>query len=163
MNYNKLNNLLGWLTFSTAFFVYYLTIEPTVSFWDCGEYISTAYKLEVGHPPGAPFFQLMGRFFSLFASDVSNVAYMINIMSALSSAFTILFLFWTITALSKKLVLPEGVTPENLLGWQSDLNELFKSCNLAHISTMTPEQAVKKGFIDRVDEHPNHRDYLKRA
>ncbi|MGC6490220.1 MAG: DUF2723 domain-containing protein [Flavobacteriales bacterium] len=108
MNYNKLNNLLGWLTFSTAFFVYYLTIEPTVSFWDCGEYISTAYKLEVGHPPGAPFFQLMGRFFSLFASDVSNVAYMINIMSALSSAFTILFLFWTITALSKKLVLPEG-------------------------------------------------------
>ena len=63
----------------------------------------------------------------------------------------------------KKLVLPEGVTPENLLGWQSDLNELFKSCNLAHISTMTPEQAVKKGFIDRVDEHPNHRDYLKHA
>ena len=105
MNYIKTNNLLGWLTFSIAFFVYYLTIEPTVSFWDCGEYISTAYKLEVGHPPGAPLFQLIGRFFSLFASDVSNVAFMINIMSAVCSAFAILFLFWTITALAKKIVL----------------------------------------------------------
>ena len=95
---------MGWITFSIAFFVYYLTIEPTVSFWDCGEYISTAYKLEVGHPPGAPLFQLLGRFFSLFASDVTNVAFMINLMSALCSAFTILFLFWTITALAKKII-----------------------------------------------------------
>ena len=105
MKYNKSNNLLGWLTFSISFIVYYLTIEPTVSFWDCGEYISTAYKLEVGHPPGAPLFQLIGRFFSLFAGDVSNVAFMINLMSALCSAFTILFLFWTITALAKKIIL----------------------------------------------------------
>ena len=105
MNYIKSNNLMGWLTFSIAFFVYYLTIEPTVSFWDCGEYISTAYKLEVGHPPGAPLYQLIGRFFSLFASDVTNVAFMINLMSALCSAFTILFLFWTITALAKKIIL----------------------------------------------------------
>ena len=104
MNYIKINNLLGWLTFSIAFIVYYLTIEPTVSFWDCGEYISTAYKLEVGHPPGAPLFQLIGRFFSLFASDTMNVAFMINLMSAVCSAFTILFLFWTITALAKKIV-----------------------------------------------------------
>ena len=104
MNYIKSNNLIGWLTFSIAFIVYYLTIEPTVSFWDCGEYISTAYKLEVGHPPGAPLFQLLGRFFSLFANDVSNVAFMINLMSALCSALTILFLFWTITALAKKLI-----------------------------------------------------------
>ena len=104
MEFKKLNNLIGWITFSIAFFVYYSTIEPTVSFWDCGEYISTAYKLEVGHPPGAPLFQLLGRFFSLFASDISNVAFMINIMSALSSAFTILFLFWTVTALAKKLI-----------------------------------------------------------
>ena len=104
MNYIKSNNLIGWLTFSIAFIVYYLTIEPTVSFWDCGEYISTAYKLEVGHPPGAPLFQLLGRFFSLFANDVSNVAFMINIMSAFCSALTILFLFWTITALAKKLI-----------------------------------------------------------
>ena len=104
MNYIKINNLLGWLTFSIAFIVYYLTIEPTVSFWDCGEYISTAYKLEVGHPPGAPLFQLIGRFFSLFASDIKNVAFMINLMSAVCSAFTILFLFWTITALAKKIV-----------------------------------------------------------
>ena len=104
MNYIKSNNLMGWLTFSIAFIVYYLTIEPTVSFWDCGEYISTAYKLEVGHPPGAPLFQLLGRFFSLFAGDVTNVAFMINLMSALCSAFTILFLFWTITALAKKII-----------------------------------------------------------
>jgi hypothetical protein len=104
MNYIKSNNLIGWLTFSIAFFVYYLTIEPTVSFWDCGEYISTAYKLEVGHPPGAPLFQLLGRFFSLFASDITNVAFMINLMSAICSAFTILFLFWTITALAKKMI-----------------------------------------------------------
>ena len=113
MNYIKTNNLLGWLTFSIAFFVYYLTIEPTVSFWDCGEYISTAYKLEVGHPPGAPLFQLIGRFFSLFASDVSNVAFMINIMSAVCSAFTILFLVWTITALAKKIAL-DSIKKENL-------------------------------------------------
>ena len=104
MKYQKLNNIIGWLSFTIAFLVYFSTIEPTVSFWDCGEYISTAYKLEVGHPPGAPFFQLLGRFFSLFATDSSMVAYMINLMSALSSAFTILFLFWTITALAKKLV-----------------------------------------------------------
>lgn len=105
MNYNKINNLLGWLSFTVAFLVYYLTIEPTVSFWDCGEYISTAYKLEVGHPPGAPLFQLLGRFFSLFAGDVTNVAFMINLMSAACSAFTILFLFWTITAFAQKITL----------------------------------------------------------
>ncbi|MAD50743.1 MAG: hypothetical protein CMC95_05545 [Flavobacteriales bacterium] len=110
MNYIKSNNLLGWLTFSIAFFVYFLTIEPTVSFWDCGEYISTAYKLEVGHPPGAPLFQLLGRFFSLFATDVTNVALMINLMSAMCSAFAILFLFWTITALAKKMT---SVSNEN--------------------------------------------------
>ena len=110
MNYIKSNNLLGWLTFSIAFFVYFLTIEPTVSFWDCGEYISTAYKLEVGHPPGAPLFQLLGRFFSLFATDVTNVAFMINLMSAMCSAFAILFLFWTITALAKKMT---SVSNEN--------------------------------------------------
>ena len=97
MDYKKTNNLFGWIAFSIALITYYLTLEPTVSFWDCGEYISTAFKLEVGHPPGAPLFQLIGRFFTLFASDVSQVAFMINFMSALSSAFTILFLFWSIT------------------------------------------------------------------
>jgi hypothetical protein len=104
MTYSKLNNLFGWITFTIAFITYYATIEPTVSFWDCGEYISTAYKLEVGHPPGAPFFQLIGRFFSLFASDTANIAFMINIMSALCSALTILFLFWSISAFAKKIV-----------------------------------------------------------
>lgn len=107
-SYNKLNNLIGWLVFLIASYVYLSTIEPTASFWDCGEYIATATKLEVGHPPGAPFFQLLGRFFSLFAfGDVTKVAMMVNAMSALCSAFTILFLFWSITALLKKILVSE--------------------------------------------------------
>lgn len=105
MNFKKLNNLVGWVVFLIATIVYFLTLEPTASWWDCGEYISTAYKLQVGHPPGAPLFQMMGRFFSLFAfGDLSKVALMINVMSALSSSFTILFLFWTITMLARKIV-----------------------------------------------------------
>jgi tetratricopeptide (TPR) repeat protein len=102
--FKKLNNIAGWLVFLIASFVYFSTIEQTVSFWDCGEYIATAYKLEVGHPPGAPLFQLFGRIFTLFAAQgTSEVAVAINIMSALCSSFTILFLFWTITAFGKKM------------------------------------------------------------
>ncbi|MFZ4399159.1 MAG: protein O-mannosyl-transferase family [Bacteroidales bacterium] len=109
IHYKKWNNILGWLIFIVAAAVYILTSEPTASFWDCGEYIATSYKLQVGHPPGAPFFQLIGRFFSLFAfNDVSNVARMVNTMSALASGLTILFLFWTITLLGKKLVKRNG-------------------------------------------------------
>lgn len=105
MMFKKLNNLVGWAVFLIATIVYLMTLEPTASWWDCGEYISTAYKLQVGHPPGAPLFQMLGRFFSLFAmGDLSKVALMINVMSALSSSFTILFLFWTITLLSRKFV-----------------------------------------------------------
>jgi len=108
-NHTKLNRLLGWLVFLIATIVYFLTLEPTASWWDCGEYIATAYKLQVGHPPGAPLFQLLGRFFSLFAfGDTSKVAMMINAMSALSSSFTILFLFWSITMLASKLIVREG-------------------------------------------------------
>jgi hypothetical protein len=107
--YQKLNNLLGWITFGIATAVYFLTLEPTASWWDCGEYISTAFKLQVGHPPGAPTFQLLGRLFSLAAGgDTSQVALMINALSALSSSFTILFLFWTITMLARKVVAPKG-------------------------------------------------------
>ena len=109
MNFKKLNNIVGWCVFMIATIVYFLTLETTVSWWDCGEYISTAYKLQVGHPPGAPLFQMLGRFFSLFAfGDVTKVALMINAMSALCSSFTILFLFWTITLLAKKLWMKDG-------------------------------------------------------
>ena len=109
MSFKKLNNIVGWFVFLVATIVYVLTLETTVSWWDCGEYISTAYKLQVGHPPGAPLFQMIGRFFSLFAfGDVTKVALMINLMSALCSSFTILFLFWTITLLSKKIWLKDG-------------------------------------------------------
>ena len=103
-NFKKLNNIIGWVIFLIATAVYFSTLEPTASWWDCGEYIATAFKLQVGHPPGAPFFQLMGRFFSLFAfGDNTKVAIMINRMSGLSSGATIMFLFWTITMLAKKL------------------------------------------------------------
>lgn len=106
MNFKKLNDITGWVVFAIATLVYFLTLEPTASWWDCGEYISTAYKLQVGHPPGAPLFQMLGRFFSLFAfGDTSKVALMINAMSALSSSFTILFLFWTITLLARKFMM----------------------------------------------------------
>jgi hypothetical protein len=102
--FKKLNNIIGWSVFLMASFVYLSTIEQTVSFWDCGEYIATAYKLEVGHPPGAPLFQLFGRIFTLFADQgTSEVAVAINILSALCSSFTILFLFWTITAFGRKM------------------------------------------------------------
>lgn len=102
-NYSKINTITGWLVFSVATYVYLSTIEPTSSFWDCGEYISTAYKLEVGHPPGAPLFNLIGRLFTLPASP-DKAAMMVNAASALSSSFTILFLFWTITALARKII-----------------------------------------------------------
>lgn len=107
-NYQKINNITGWLVFAIAAVVYLLTLEPTTSFWDCGEYIATAYKIQVGHPPGAPLFLLLANVFSNFArGDVTQVALMVNAMSALCSAFTILFLFWTITALAKKIVSPK--------------------------------------------------------
>ncbi len=104
-NYQRLNNIVGWGVFLVAAFVYLSTMEATASFWDCGEYIACAYKLEVGHPPGAPLFLLIGRVFSLMAfGDTSKVGAMVNSMSALCSAFTILFLFWSITALARKIV-----------------------------------------------------------
>ena len=102
--YKFVNNLTGWITFLIAATVYCLTIEPTASFWDCPEFITTGYKLEVGHPPGAPFFMLVANFFSLFASGPSEVAKMVNYMSALMSGACILFLFWSITHLVRKLV-----------------------------------------------------------
>jgi len=112
-NYQKLNNIFGWFTFAIAAMVYILTSEPTTSFWDCGEYIATSYKLMVGHPPGAPLFQLMGRFFSLFAfNDVTHVARMVNTMSALASGFTLLFLFLSITLFAKKIALKYGEMTE---------------------------------------------------
>jgi len=106
-NYKKYNTILGWLAFAIALLTYTLTLEPTVSYWDAGEYIATSVKLEVGHPPGAPLFQMLGAFFAMFTSDTSQIAMMVNFMSALASAFTILFLFWTITALAKKVVIKE--------------------------------------------------------
>lgn len=110
--FKKWNNITGWAVFSTAFLTYVLTMERTASFWDCGEFIAAAFKLQVPHPPGAPFFLLIGRLFSLLAlGDVTRVAYWVNMVSVLSSAFTILFLFWTITLLVRKFI---GKTAEQL-------------------------------------------------
>ncbi len=103
-NFNKWNTILGWLAFTVALVTYTMTVEPTVSFWDCGEYIATAAKLQVGHPPGAPLYQMIGAFFAMFAPDASKVALMVNMMSVFSSAFTILFMYWSSTILLRKIV-----------------------------------------------------------
>lgn len=112
-NFKKWNLILGWLAFLIAFIAYSLTVEPTVSFWDAGEYILTSSKLQVGHPPGAPFFQMMGAFFSIFATDPTQIGLMINMMSATASAFTILFMFWSIVLLIKQVVNNDN---ESLIG-----------------------------------------------
>ena len=103
--YRLVDNIFGWVAFIIAAFIYCSTIEPTASFWDCPEFITTAYKQEIGHPPGAPFFMLLGNFFTHFASDTTQVAKMVNMMSALLSAVCIMFLFWTITHLARKLII----------------------------------------------------------
>jgi hypothetical protein len=103
-NFKKWNTATGWFTFFIALLVYSLTVEPTMSFWDCGEYIATAAKLEVGHPPGAPLFQMIGAFFAMFAFDKTHVAFLVNMMSVFSSAFTILFMFWSSTMILKNII-----------------------------------------------------------
>ena len=104
-NFRLFNNLLGWLVFFISLIVYFLTLEPTVSLWDCGEFIASSYKLQIGHPPGAPFFMVIARFASLFAGgNTEKVALMVNGMSATASAFTVMFLFWSITHLALKLL-----------------------------------------------------------
>ena len=104
-NFKKWNTILGWLAFIITLITYSLTVEPTVSFWDAGEYILTSSKLQVGHPPGAPLFQILGAFFSIFAfGNPENIGFVMNMMSAVSSAFTILFMFWSISLLLRKLV-----------------------------------------------------------
>ena len=109
-SYKKWNNYLGWAVWAVATFVYIMTLEPTVSYWDCGEYIATSVKLQVGHPPGASLFQILGAFFAIFSfGDVTLKAFLVNLMSALSSSFTILFLFWTITHLVRKMCDPQSL------------------------------------------------------
>ena len=111
--FKKWNTILGWIVFLIALVTYSLTVEPTVSFWDAGEYILTSSKLQVGHPPGAPFFQMLGAFFSMFATDPAHVGLMLNMMSAVASAFTILFLFWSITLLLRTMLVVDGKFREN--------------------------------------------------
>jgi len=118
MNYSKINNLTGWLCFLIATVTYILTLEPSVSFWDCGEFIASAFKMQVVHQPGAPLFLMIQRFFSIFAlGDTQKIAYFMNVGSAIASAATILFLFWTITALAKKVLVKENeeVSKSNLI------------------------------------------------
>jgi hypothetical protein len=103
-NFNKWNTILGWTAFAIALITYSLTVEPTMSFWDCGEYIATSAKLQVGHPPGAPLYQILGAFFAMFATSKETIALMVNMMSVFSSAFTILFMFWSSSILLRKIV-----------------------------------------------------------
>ena len=128
MNYTFINKLNGWIVFAIASIVYLMTIEDTASLWDCGEYITAAYKLEVGHPPGAPLYMLLGRIFSFFAAP-DSVAYFINALSAFSSSFTILFMFWSLTILLKKMVLQAKETLED-----SDKIAIFISASVASLA-----------------------------
>ena len=122
-NYSKWNTYLGWFAFIIALVTYTLTVEPTMSFWDCGEYIATAAKLQVGHPPGAPLYQMMGAFFAMFATDNTQIALMVNMMSVFSSAFTILFMFWSVSKIIRKIV---HVTSE----WNEQTSKLTLGASL---------------------------------
>jgi hypothetical protein len=115
-NFKKWNLILGWTAFAIALTVYGLTVEPTVGFWDTGEYILTSSKLEVGHPPGAPLFQMLGAFFSIFATEPTQIGFVLNIMSAVASAFTILFMFWSIVILLQKLMNHDRDSKSAVLG-----------------------------------------------
>ena len=110
--YQLINNVGGWIVFAIALATYWLTLEPTASYWDCGEFIIQADKLEVGHPPGNPIFMLTARFFANFATDAGSISVMVNAMSGLLSALTILLLFWTITHLVRRLVVKDGQKKE---------------------------------------------------
>ena len=106
MNFNKVNNIVGWVVCVVACAVFVLTMEPTGSFWDCGEFVSSCYKLQIPHPPGAPLFVMIGRFFIiLFGDSPHTAARGVNFMSAIASGFSILFLFWSITHFARKIVL----------------------------------------------------------
>lgn len=113
INFSFWNKLLAWVAFAIALVTFALTAEPTASFWDAGEYISTAAKLQVGHPPGAPFYQIFGAFFAMFAADDTQIAFMVNLMSGIASAFTVLFMFWSITLILKKIVKNIDETPNS--------------------------------------------------
>ena len=130
LEYKKINDFAGWTAFIIALIVYTITVEDTASFWDAGEFIAVSSKLEVPHPPGAPFYLLLGRFFSMFAFGVpENIAIAINFLSVLSSAFTILFLFWTITYLVSKVINPKlnfnNITIVILAGFIGSLSFTF--------------------------------------
>ena len=122
--FRKINNLIGWLLFSVALITYGLTVEPTASYWDAGEYISTSAKLQVGHPPGAPFFQMMGAVFSMFASNNESIAIAVNFLSVVSSAFVILFLFWSTTLFLKKISKKNNFTNDTNILLSSSIGAL---------------------------------------
>ncbi|MEZ4854013.1 DUF2723 domain-containing protein [Flavobacterium sp.] len=115
VSFKKWNTILGWVVFGIAIVTYSLTVEPTISFWDCSEYIATSSNLELGHPPGAPLFQMIGAFFSVFTTNPTQIALMVNMMSAFSSAFTVLFMFWSLTMLMKRVFLNEEASKQNYI------------------------------------------------
>ena len=120
-NFTKWNKITGWMVFAIALTTYWMTVEPTASFWDAGEYITTSSNLEVGHPPGAPLYQLIGAVFSIFAPDASFIALTINLMSVFASAFTILFMFWSLTILLTTMISKHNAITETTAMAQQEL------------------------------------------
>ena len=120
------NHSIGWTVFAIALFTFGSTVEPTASFWDAGEYISTSAKLQVGHPPGAPLFQMLGAIFSIFAFDVEQIAFTVNMMSVTSSALTIIFLFWSISLITKKILGLSDVIEKNEIIEEAKNTDLYK-------------------------------------
>lgn len=174
MKYKLLNNLGGWFVFIIAAITYLLTIEPTVSFWDCGEFIATSYKYEVGHPPGAPFFMILARFVSLFTSDVTKVAVIINSLSAIMSALTILFLFWTITYFAKRMLIKndEEMTPGKMiailgsglvgsLAYTFSDSFWFSAVEAEVYASSSMFTALVFWLITKWDEHHNEKDSIR--
>ena len=149
MNFNRVNNIVGWIVCLIACTVYVLTMEPTGSLWDTGEFISSAYKLQIPHPPGAPMFILLGRvFIILFGDDPASAARGVNFMSAIASGFTILFLFWTITHFARKIL---NKTPELLT--RSQIVGIIKSVEAELLAEVSAQdlQAIA-GLLDRLHD-----------
>ena len=144
LDFYKYNKIFGLFAGLISFIVYSLTVEPTASYWDCAEYISTSAKLQIGHPPGAPFFQMMGAVFSMFASNNESIAIAVNFLSVVSSAFVILFLFWSTTLILKKISKKNNFTNDTNILLSSSIARHFRSGRVLILDMVSKEAEIKR-------------------